>query len=252
MEVAMNKTASWLCGAASGATLIYFFDPERGRRRRALLRDQVLSRCRSLSCDAGKVWRDLNHRTSGYVHEVSAHLMEDEPSEEQLVARVRSKMGRYVSNPGAITVTAQGGRVHLSGRVFSDEVHRLISALKSLRGVGSIDHDLEVHDPHEDVPELPRRRARYGEQLNLFEENWAPATRAVVGTAGAVMLMRGLLRRSPLSIVQTVLGAGLLARCCQGEMTGEGGASRQMSPPQQDRTRDERPAMVGAFSARST
>jgi len=43
----MNKAITWLYGAGIGAGLMYVFDPERGRRRRALARDQIVRTWRS-------------------------------------------------------------------------------------------------------------------------------------------------------------------------------------------------------------
>ena len=39
----MRGGRAFICGLAAGAALMYLLDPERGRRRRALLRDQLVS-----------------------------------------------------------------------------------------------------------------------------------------------------------------------------------------------------------------
>jgi hypothetical protein len=39
----MNKGLAVLVGAGMGAGLMYFYDPQMGRRRRALTRDQLIS-----------------------------------------------------------------------------------------------------------------------------------------------------------------------------------------------------------------
>lgn len=72
----MNKVAAVLTGVGIGAGLMYLFDPDRGNRRRALMRDKAIG----LSNDAtdtiqGKA-KDLRNRAQGYVHEARS-LMSD-------------------------------------------------------------------------------------------------------------------------------------------------------------------------------
>lgn len=52
-----------------GVAAMYLLDPERGRRRRALLRDQVAHARRVLSERAGSKARDLSNRAHGLAAE---------------------------------------------------------------------------------------------------------------------------------------------------------------------------------------
>jgi hypothetical protein len=65
----MNTTLAVLGGLGAGAAAMYFLDPDRGTRRRALVRDKAVG----LTNDAkqaitGKA-KDLRNRASGLAHE---------------------------------------------------------------------------------------------------------------------------------------------------------------------------------------
>jgi len=208
----MNRSWSWCCGAATGAGLLFFLDPARGRGRRARLLDQARSAFRRVGDGSSMAWRDLKHRTQGVLHDSMAIGRDDQVSDETLVARVRAKLGRYVSNPGSIVVTATQGRVHLSGLIFEDELERLLRGIDSVGGAVSVDHDLETHAADEDIQGLSERRRKPGERWNVFEDRWAPATRAVMGVLGGSLVGFGLTRRAPLACGLGSLGLMLLTR----------------------------------------
>jgi uncharacterized membrane protein len=57
---------SWLlAGSAIGASTMYFFDPERGRRRRRMLEDRARAAVHDVECIADKAQRDLENRARG-------------------------------------------------------------------------------------------------------------------------------------------------------------------------------------------
>lgn len=69
MNHKMNTTLAVLGGLGAGAAAMYFLDPDRGTRRRALVRDKAVG----LSNDAkraitGKA-KDLRNRATGLAHE---------------------------------------------------------------------------------------------------------------------------------------------------------------------------------------
>jgi hypothetical protein len=66
--------ATLLCGVAAGAALMYFFDPDMGRRRRALLRDKAVGMSNDLGEAATGAARDLRNRTQGLVAEAGSAL----------------------------------------------------------------------------------------------------------------------------------------------------------------------------------
>ena len=61
----MNPGAAIISGAGMGALLMYFLDPDRGRRRRAMVQDQATKARRKLSDAADATARDVRHRGSG-------------------------------------------------------------------------------------------------------------------------------------------------------------------------------------------
>ena len=94
-EGSMNSGwATLLCGMAAGAALMYILDPERGRRRRALLRDKVVGLSNDLGEAASGRARDLRNRAQGVVAEAGSALGltggGDEQSGEQEGARQRA------------------------------------------------------------------------------------------------------------------------------------------------------------------
>ncbi len=58
-----------LAGVGSGLALMFFFDPERGRRRRSLLRDQLMKWTRIGRESATGKAKDVRNRTAGVMYE---------------------------------------------------------------------------------------------------------------------------------------------------------------------------------------
>jgi hypothetical protein len=151
------KNVELLVGIALGAGLMYVLDPDSGRRRRALVRDQIAHgrhELEELEVAARARSRDLRNRARGAAAETRARVREDHPDDEVLEARVRSEIGRTVSNPRAIEVAASDGHVMLSGPVLDREREELLSRARSVRGVSEIEDRLEPHDSPADVPGL--------------------------------------------------------------------------------------------------
>jgi hypothetical protein len=150
----MYRMISFIKGAAIGAGVMYFFDPVMGNRRRALLRDQFIH-LGNKSCDlADAKWRDVQNRLYGTYAEARSHLHRDEPSDEVLIDRVRSAIGRHMTHAGAIEVDARDGTIILSGPVLASEVEELRCAAQSVRGVKGIDDRLEVQESAGNVSAL--------------------------------------------------------------------------------------------------
>src|SRR5919205_3479420 len=99
-----------LAGMGLGATLMFFLDPARGRRRRGLVRDQVVRGLNVAEGSLGSTARDLRNRAGGLVAEARSRGRGRAVSDDVLVERVRAKLGRVASHPRAISVAARGGR----------------------------------------------------------------------------------------------------------------------------------------------
>jgi uncharacterized membrane protein/osmotically-inducible protein OsmY len=208
----MNRELTLLGGVGLGASLMYLLDPDRGNRRRALLLDKLTSAANKTPDAVGATARDLRNRARGLAAEVGSMFTSEEVSDEVLVARVRSKMGRVVSHPSAIEVAAEQGHVRLSGLILAHELDDLLRCVSKVPGVVEVDNRLEVHKQAGDVPGLQGGRVRPGDRLDLLQENWSPATRLVAGAAGGALAVYGFSRRDPLSIALGTVGAGLLLR----------------------------------------
>jgi hypothetical protein len=143
--------------AALGAAGMFLFDPQQGARRRALLRE--LSR----------------------------------PSDARLEARVRARLGRFVSHPRAIQIAAQDGEVLLLGPVLSAERQRLVRAVHQVRGVQSVEDHLAAYESADSVPALqgvePPQRRRWPRAMRVFC--------AAGAFAAAALFARALRRRGP-------------------------------------------------------
>ena len=137
----MTRQGSFLAGLLMGAGVMYLLDPDRGRRRRALIRDKVIhgaNELQELRATAAGRARDLRNRARGAVHETRARLRSEVVDDPVLEARVRTELGRLSTHPGLIDVTADHGRVVLTGQVLAHELEALLAGVREVRGV----HDL--------------------------------------------------------------------------------------------------------------
>lgn len=156
------RLSSLVTGLAIGAGLMYYLDPDRGRRRRALVRDQLIHLQHELDDVRGrfdKYSRHLNNRMIGLKHQTANPLKPELVDDEVLIARVRSSVGRSVSHPHAIKVTAHNGHVILSGPVLAPELNALLSTVRGVRGVSRVDNWLNVYEQAENLP--TRQESRY-------------------------------------------------------------------------------------------
>lgn len=142
----LRERGAALTGLGIGLGLMYFLDPERGRRRRALAKDK-LTHSTHRGIDAmGAAGRDLTHRANGLVARARSTFDRTPVDDVVLVERVRSQLGRVVSHPHAIVVDATGGRVRMRGPVLGSEVDRLVRAVARVRGVRDVVNALDVHE----------------------------------------------------------------------------------------------------------
>lgn len=208
----MNKATSWLYGAGIGAGLMYIFDPDRGRRRRALVRDQVVHTWRSTGELMDKAMRDLQNRTRGLAAETKARLSGEQVFDEVLAERVRSALGRAVSHPGAISVTVDQSRVILSGPILAREVDRLLAAVAAVSGVTQVENRLDVHQQAGDIPGLQGGGGQPEAQVEFMQENWTPALRLLAGLGGGILTIWSLMRGGLIGTAGSLFGVGLFTR----------------------------------------
>lgn len=219
----MDNPLTLLKGLAVGAGMMYLFDPRQGRRRRALVRDQVVHLSNELEDFIEEGVRDLSNRAQGTVAEARAMVSGDEASDAVVVDRVRSALGRLVSHPRSLKVRAMNGHVTISGPILADEVERLIAGVSSIRGVRDVEDRLEVHAEPGAVPALQGGRAMPSSPMG---GNWSPGTRLLAGAAGTYVALK-LVKHGGLPLVALgLVGAGLATGkfgdlSGMGEMLGE-------------------------------
>jgi osmotically-inducible protein OsmY len=150
----MNEGVALVGGLGLGAALMYIFDPDRGKRRRALIRDKVEAAGNKLSDTADKMQRDLRNRAYGVVAETKSIFRHDEVTDDILVDRLRSRLGRIPVHIGSFNISANDGVVTLRGKILADELPRVLRAARFVRGVKEIDNQFEVHERAASVPAL--------------------------------------------------------------------------------------------------
>lgn len=211
-----SRDSSWWAAACGGvmvgAGLMYWFDPERGARRRHLALDKATRAYHKAGDAMCKSSRYTWNRARGMAHQAKNGLTAWMPvrvEDGQLCARVRSALGRAVSHPRAIHVEAHDGTITLYGDVLADEHDSMTRALWAVRGVKRIADQLFVHDEPGNHPMLQGGRTRGG----IGREHWSPPARIFSMLAGAGMCAWAMMRKcDPAGMVAGTVGVLLGAR----------------------------------------
>lgn len=204
------KNSLALAGVSAG--VMYLFDPDRGKRRRSLLRDKVTHFRKKIGKGADVTLRDMEHRLYGATCELRAKFYGRDSSDRVVEDRVRSKIGRYISHPSVIKVCVCDGCVTLSGPILATEVGGLLGAVKSVAGVRQIENVLEVHASPNNISALQGRVRRTGEPSEWMQANWSPTARLIAGAAGAALMINCVAKRTPPAIAFGTAGFVLLLR----------------------------------------
>jgi uncharacterized membrane protein len=200
-----------LAGVCAGLLAMYFFDPARGARRRALLTDKFSSAGRRLPRAARVTARDVTNRARGAMAGVSHFFYGDDASDPVVEARVRTKLGRVCSHPHSVHATVRDGHVVLDGVILAREVPEVIRCLTAVRGVRSVENRMREYGTPEGIPSLQGGTSRES-RSELMQKNWSPATRLAASTAGTAALAYGLKKRDLLGVGLGTAGAVLLGR----------------------------------------
>jgi uncharacterized membrane protein len=201
-----------LLGGAVGVALMYFLDPNLGRRRRARTRDKVVHAARVVNEGAKVTARDTVHRVQGAWAEARKIFEHEEVTDDVLIGRVRADLGRVVSHPHAIEVAASGGHVTLIGPILSHEVRPLLRAIRRVAGVRGVSDQLTVYSEPGNVSSLQGGEPRTGRRFELLQENWSPAARMIAGGAGAALMLAATQSRGGMRAMLGISGSALLAR----------------------------------------
>ena len=204
-----------LAGFAAGVALAYFADPYRGRRRRAHARDKVTHLTHVAEKAIDRSFRDLTNRAHGLFAEALDVIMPPRIPDEVLIDRVRTRLGRLVSHPGALEVRVADGHILLRGDVLAAEAPRLLDGLRAMHGVREVIDELTTHDKSGSCPGLQGHHAVRAPECPCTGP-WTPATRAVIGATGIGLLLGGMLnfgkQRRGLGTLMGLAGSGMLVR----------------------------------------
>ena len=220
----------FLAGACLGAAGMYLIDPNRGARRRGVIRDQLVHAAHKTADGLDATRRDLSHRARGRWAEAQYWFGSSDVPDHILVERVRAKLGRYVSHPHAVDVEADNGCVILKGKILKREVKPFLTAIKKIPGVHEIDDLLEQHETASNVPSLQGGARRPGDLRHLMQREWSPAARTVVGGVGSALVAYAAARRDVFGTLFALAGTALVLRAATNleakRITGVGAGRR--------------------------
>jgi uncharacterized membrane protein len=219
MDKRFDRALAAAGGAGLGAGMHYFLDPRVGAGRRSRLRDRAVHAVKRAGDALGMAAADVAGRSHALRPLLRRSLRRGRPVEDRVLAeRVRAKLGRYVSHPRSISVTAEEGKVTLAGPVLAREAPALLAHIRKVPGVLSLENALVPHEKSAGVPGLqgggnPRR----GERFELLQACWTPAFRLAAGAVGAGALAGGLAKGGWRGSAAALAGLAALARAWYNE-----------------------------------
>jgi osmotically-inducible protein OsmY len=137
--------------AAAGAAIAYFFDPQNGRRRRALARDRSAGLTRRTLRRLGRAQHHAQAEAYG-LSQKAQHLREEPkptPDDATLAHKVETEIFRDPHVPkGQINVNAENGTVVLRGEVKTPDLIRdLEDRARKVQGVENVENLLHLPEP---------------------------------------------------------------------------------------------------------
>ena len=123
---------------------MFLLDPVNGYRRRAAAR-RLFTQWRERGTDAvASPGPSIGDRSRNLAAAVRARLQRHRDDGRTLEARIRARIGRVATNPGAIAVIADGSRVTLRGAVPPDELDDVLDEVAGVDGVVEVYNLLQV------------------------------------------------------------------------------------------------------------
>lgn len=139
----MNKKLLTIASLGLGAGLMYIFDPDIGKRRRAAVRDGVKDSV-SKTTDAIKNGsQELKKKANWFASGVKHRLIKVD--DEKLTAKVLDAIAAVVNNPASVHIKACKGYILLTGTLPEIELAPLLEAVASVREVRDVDNQIRTH-----------------------------------------------------------------------------------------------------------
>jgi hypothetical protein len=207
----MSK-ANVVRGSVLGAGVMYFLDPVRGARRRAVLAGRVSHVLRTERALFDRARRDVANKLRGAIDQLRRrHRTPPAPvTDDILELRVRSRLGHCASHARAVLVDVVDGHVTLAGPILSHEAEYLISEIAGIGGVKEVLDALDRHKTPEGVPALQGEGKSIRRRRRVM---WSPVARLLAVATGSALVTWGLLvRRGTLGMVVATAGGALVAR----------------------------------------
>jgi len=195
-----------------GAGLMYLLDPDRGPRRRALIRDKSVHALHALNELFEKGAHDLSCRTRGFIAEAQSFLRDEDVPDDILKERVRAKLGHVVSHPHALEVTVREGQVTLTGPILTEDVDPLLAAVAVVPGVRDLEPHLDIYEAPDSISALQGGDLDEEKRAERSHARWSPVLRLLAGVTAVGLLGVGLRRRDGLGALLRLGGAAMLAR----------------------------------------
>ena len=148
MARAISRLASILVSGIAGVGLMYFLDPQSGKRRRTALRDRTGGGTRHTARRVASVGRRAAATVYGMTQKVT-HLRPAEfsvPNDPDLVARVESEIFRDPEIPkGSLNINAYDGKIIVRGQVEdAGQMRNIERAIRRVRGVREVENLLHL------------------------------------------------------------------------------------------------------------
>ncbi|MGH2356066.1 MAG: BON domain-containing protein [Chloroflexota bacterium] len=139
----------YLLAGAAGAALVYFLDPDQGRRRRHITRDRAQATLRRGFDQVGRYGRFTAGKAYGISHDIG-HLGREQTAEvlddATLAQKVETEIFRDPAVPkGQINVNAENGVVVLRGELDHPErIKALEAEARRVPGVKGVENLLHL------------------------------------------------------------------------------------------------------------
>lgn len=141
----------YLIAGAAGLAAMYFLDPDRGKRRRAVLRDRTAGVARRATAVGERTQRKLASDLYGAGQKVShpGLTQAEPPNDATLAQKVMTELFRGEDVPkGSINVNAENGVVQLRGTVDKPEMLLEIEGrVRRIAGVLDVENLLQLPGP---------------------------------------------------------------------------------------------------------